>query len=92
MLEMATDIAGPLKSLNHTKLFIHSQKDEFFRRGVNVRSTAARDDTKSEEGGTMRVGDTAANELNPLDLDADIIHFKVGIIIDLLTCSNIFQI
>ena len=73
---MATDVASSLAAFNNTKLYIHSQKDEFFRRGVSVRSNAATEDTKSEDGRTTRM-DTTNNDVNPLELDADIAHFKV---------------
>jgi hypothetical protein len=74
---MATDIAASLASFNNTKLYIHSQRDEFFRRGISVRSNVAIDDTKSEDGRTTRVIDPSVNDVNPLELDADIAHFKV---------------
>jgi len=74
-----SDIATTLSSFNNTKLYIHSQRDEFFRRGVNVRSTVVTDDTKSEDGRTTRVSDSTMNDVNPLELDADIAHFKVAI-------------
>jgi hypothetical protein len=74
---MATDIAASLASFNNTKLYIHSQRDEFFRRGISVRSNVAVDDTKSEDGRTTRVIDPSVNDVNPLELDADIAHFKV---------------
>ena len=35
------------------------------------------DDTKSEDGRTTRVIDPTMNDVNPLELDADIAHFKV---------------
>ena len=73
-----SDIATTLSSFNNTKLYIHSQRDEFFRRGVNVRSTVVTDDTKSEDGRTTRVSDPTMNDVNPLELDADIAHFKVA--------------
>ena len=65
-----SDIATTLSSFNNTKLYIHSQRDEFFRRGVNVRSTVVTDDTKSEDGRTTRVSDPTMNDVNPLDLTA----------------------
>lgn len=70
----SADVATTLSAFNNTKLFIHSQKDEFFRRGVSVKSAA--DDTKSEDGRTTRVIDPTTNDVNPLELDADIAHFK----------------
>jgi hypothetical protein len=73
---MATDVASSLATFNNTKLYIHSQKEEFFRRGVNVRSNATTDEIKSEDAQTTRM-DTINNDVNPLDLDADIAHFKV---------------
>jgi hypothetical protein len=74
----ATDIARSLSSFNNTKLYLHSQRDEFFRRGVTVRSTVAADETtKSEDGRTTRVIDPSVNDVNPIELDADIAHFKV---------------
>jgi hypothetical protein len=72
-----SDIATTLSSFNNAKLYIHSQRDEFFRRGVNVRSTVVADDTKSEDGRTTRVIDPPMNDVNPLELDGDIAHFKV---------------
>jgi hypothetical protein len=72
-----SDIAATLSSFNNTKLYIHSQRDEFFRRGVNVRPALVADDTKSEDGRTTRVIDPTMNDVNPLELDADIAHFKV---------------
>jgi hypothetical protein len=70
---MAADIATSLSSFNNTKLYVHSQRDEFFRRGVSVQSsTNAADDTK-----TTRTIDTSVQDVNPLELDADIAHFKV---------------
>jgi len=72
-----TDIATTLSSFNNTKLYIHSQRDEFFRRGVNVRPTVVADDIKSEDGPTTRVIDPSMNDVNPLELDAEIAHFKV---------------
>ena len=73
-----SDIATTLSSFNNTKLYIHSQRDEFFRKGVNVRSTVVADDTKSEDGPTTRVIDPSMNDVNPLELDADIAHFKAS--------------
>jgi len=64
--------------LHSAKLFIHSQRDEFFRKGVSVKATVAGDETKSEDGRTTRVIDTSVNDVNPLELDADIAHFKVN--------------
>ena len=78
MATTTSDIATTLSSFNNTKLYIHSQRDEFFRRGVNVRSTAVADDTKSEDGRSTRVIDPTMNDVNPLELDADIAHFKVS--------------
>jgi len=74
---MAMDTASQLETFNNTKLFIHSQRDEFFRKGVSVKSTTAGDETKLEDGRTMRVFDPSANDVNPLELDADNAHFKV---------------
>ena len=76
----ANDIAKSLSSFNNTKLYIHSQRDEFFRRGVSVRSTVSTDETtttKSEDGRTTRLLDPSVNDANPLELDAEIAHFKV---------------
>jgi len=74
---MATpNLASSLSAFNNTKLYIHSQKDEFFRRGVTVRSNAANDDTKAEDATTTRI-DTSVQDVNPLELDADVAHFKV---------------
>ena len=75
---MTTDAASQVAAFNNTKLFIHSQRDEFFRKGVNVKSTAAGDDTKAEDGRTTRVMDSSVSDVNPLELDADIAHFKVS--------------
>jgi hypothetical protein len=75
---MTTDAASRLATFNNTKLFIHSQRDEFFRKGVSVKSTVAGDETKSEDGRTTRVIDPSGNDVNPLELDADIAHFKVN--------------
>ena len=76
---MTTDIATSLSSFNNTKLYVHSQRDEFFRRGVSVQSSAnATDDTKTEENTkTTRMIDPSVHDVNPLELDADIAHFKV---------------
>jgi hypothetical protein len=74
---MAMDTASQLENFNNTKLFIHSQRDEFFRKGVSVKSTTAGDETKLEDGRTTRVLDPSASGVNPLELDADIAHFKV---------------
>jgi len=74
---MALDIAASLATFNNTKLYIHSQRDEFFRRGVNVRSNTVLDETKSEDGRTTRVIDPSMVDVNPLELAADIAHFKV---------------
>lgn len=71
------DAASQLDNFNNTKLFIHSQRDEFFRKGVSVKSTTSGDDTKLEDGRTTRVLDPSVNDVNPLELDADIAHFKV---------------
>ena len=73
------DISKSLSSFSNTKLYVHSQRDEFFRRGVSVRSTVSTDETptKSEDGRTTRVIDPSVNDVNPLELDADIAHFKV---------------
>ena len=73
---MATEVVSSLAAFNNAKLYIHSQKDEFFRRGVSVRSNASADETKSEDGRTTRM-DTTTHDVNPLELDADIAHFKV---------------
>ena len=75
---MPSDIAASLQSFNNAKFYIHSQKDEFFRRGVSVRSSGATDETKSEDGRT-RLIDPSINEVSPLELEADIAHFKVSI-------------
>lgn len=74
---MALDISASLATFNSTKLYIHSQRDEFFRRGVNVRSNTVLDETKSEDGRTTRVIDPSMVDVNPLELNADIAHFKV---------------
>ena len=75
--KMATpNLASSLSAFNNTKLYIHSQKDEFFRRGVTVRSNAANEDTKAEDATTTRI-DTSVQDVNPLELDADVAHFKV---------------
>jgi len=76
---MAADIATSLSSFNNTKLYVHSQRDEFFRRGVSVQSSAnATDETKTEDNTkTTRTIDTSVHDVNPLELDADITHFKV---------------
>ena len=71
------DTASQLDNFNNTKLFIHLQRDEFFRKGVSVKSTTAGDETKLEDGRTTRVLDPSVNDVNPLELDADIAHFKV---------------
>ena len=75
----ASDIAAAtLSSFNNTKFYIHSQRDEFFKRGVNVRSTVSCDETKSKDGRTTRIVEASSiNGVNPLELDADIAHFKV---------------
>jgi len=77
---MAADIATSLSTFNNTKLYVHSQRDEFFRRGVSVQSLAnAADETKTEDTTktTTRAIDTSVHDVNPLELDADIAHFKV---------------
>ena len=76
---MAADIATSLSSFNNTKLYVHSQRDEFFRRGVSVQSSPnAADETKTEDNTKMtRTIDTSVHDVNPLELDADIAHFKV---------------
>jgi hypothetical protein len=73
---MTTDVASQLSSFNNTKLFIHSQRDDFFRKGVSIRSNN-NDETKAEEGRTTRLIEPSLNETNPLELDAEIAHFKV---------------
>ena len=88
---MATDIAASLASFNNTKLYIHSQKDEFFRRGVHIRSNSAVDDTKTEDGRTTRVIDPLMNDVNPLELDADIAHFKVFHTVTWLNAGTLFE-
>jgi hypothetical protein len=75
---MTTNAASQLAAFSNAKLFIHSQRDEFFRKGVSVKATVAGDETKSEDGRTTRVIDTSVNDVNPLELDADIAHFKVN--------------
>jgi len=74
----SADVASALSAFSNTKLFLHSQKEEFFRRGVSVKSAA--DDSKSDDGRTTRVIDPTTNDVNPLELDADIAHFKVSIL------------
>jgi hypothetical protein len=81
----AIDVASSLSTFDNTKFYIHSQKEEFFKRGITVRSTLSGDDVKAEEDGrATRVGDptmTLASgtvvDVNPLELEADIAHFKV---------------
>ena len=91
-----TDIATHLSSFNNTKFYIHSQRDEFFRRGITVRSTISPDEptTKSEDGRTTRIIDpSSTNDVNPLELDADIAHFKVSCPLKFrVDCRNIFRI
>jgi hypothetical protein len=76
---MATDIAASLTSFNNAKLFLHSQRDEFFRKGVSVRGNVSPDVTKTEDGRTTRILDPSVNDANPLELDGEITHFKVCI-------------
>ena len=90
---MAADIATSLSSFNNTKLYVHSQRDEFFRRGVSVQSsTNAADETKTEDNTKMtRTIDTSVHDVNPLELDADIAHFKVLHEYDDTDIRNTFQ-
>ena len=76
MLMTTPNIASSLSAFGSTKLYIHSQKDEFFRRGVTVRSNAVSEDAKAEDATATRI-DTAVHDINPLELDADVAHFKV---------------
>src|ERR1700738_2390210 len=77
---MATDVAASLASFNNTKLFLHSQRDEFFRKGVSVRPNVSGDDTKTQDGRTTRVIEHSVNDAHPLELDAEIAHFKVRLV------------
>ena len=91
---MAADIATSLSTFNNAKLYVHSQRDEFFRRGVSVQSSAnAADETKTEDNTrTIRTIDTSVHDVNPLELDADIAHFKVPSTQYYANIRNTFQI
>jgi hypothetical protein len=72
------EVMSALNTFKSTKLYIQTQKDEFFRRGVSVRSSTTTDETptKSEDIHTQTT-ECPSNNVNPLELDADIAHFRV---------------